>query len=369
MGALKGHEVEVIKKYPLALKHLEANRPYYAVCCGLDDRHTIPIFEKAFELSHETRLIPIAKGLDEVVDFAKAWDSDLARKEKEVPIGKEWLQDPLQTYEILRLFPQTSEWICSELAANAAANDRPVLFEGEPGTGKKTLAQEIHRLSQRGKAGAACRVLHCDSGAVQDQLVGVLQSNASGVLAPTVSSVELVEGGTLILAGIEHLQRPAQLALLELLEDPAMIFIRPGSRNRISVDVRIIATANCFLRPLLDDLFDGDLFYRLSLNYIRVPALRQQPDLVERLARKFLERLRAEPTKPMTAQPPPSQAGASAAEPFSPGALRVLKLYSWPRNIGELKSAMHYAALRAPSQIDVTHLPPWIVNAAGRAEQ
>ena len=96
---------------------------------------------------------------------------------------------------------------------------------------------------------------------------------------PSVSSVELAEGGTLILAGIEHLQKPAQLALLELLEDPAMIFIRPGSRNRISADVRIIATANCLLRPLLDDLFDGDLFYRLSLNYMRLPPLREQPDV------------------------------------------------------------------------------------------
>ena len=92
----------------------------------------------------------------------------------------EWLQDPLQMHKILELFRQTFERICSDLAARAAANDRPVLFEGEPGTGKRTLAEQIHRQSQRGKAGAACEVLHCDDGAVQDRLLGVMQPNASG---------------------------------------------------------------------------------------------------------------------------------------------------------------------------------------------
>ena len=91
--------------------------------------------------------------------------------------------------------------------------------------------------------------------------------------------------------------------------------------------------------------------------------------MCERLAREFLEGFRAEPMKATAAHTPPSQTGASTAEPFSAGALKVLKLYPWPRNIGELKSAIHYAALRSPGPIDVTHLPPWIVNAAGRAQQ
>ena len=134
--------------------------------------------------------------------------------------------------------------------------------KAEPGTGKRTLAEQIHRQSQRGKAGAACEVLHCDDGAVQDRLLGVMQPNASGVLVPSVSSVELAEGGTLILAGIEHLQKPAQLALLELLEDPAMIFIRPGAGTAFppmsgSLPRPTVCCGRCWTICLMAILFTG----------------------------------------------------------------------------------------------------------------
>jgi DNA-binding NtrC family response regulator len=116
----------------------------------------------------------------------------------------------------------------------------------------------------------------------------------------------------------------------------------------------------------LDDLFDGELFYRLSLNYLRLPPLRDQPAEIERLAREILTQLRAEPLTEKSA--PSTSASPTPPELFSPAALRALTRYPWPRNIRELNFAMHYAALRSTAEVDVAHLPPWIVNASARTE-
>jgi transcriptional regulator with AAA-type ATPase domain len=370
---LQGRKVTTLADYSATLEHLKKSEPYDAVCCGWDKKFTIPIFAKALERSAQTRCIAIGSSKPEerdwIEEFAKAWNADEALKKK--PFEKKWLlPDPFTSHDFRNLFPPTVEGLISELSSNAAVNDRPVLIEGEPGTGKKTLALEIHRLSQRGQTSAVSKIVHCDAGTSTEQLLGALQHSTSDQPTLTVSSLELAEGGTLILAGVEHLRRPAQATLLELLEDPAMTFIRPGSRNRISADVRVIATANLLLRPFLDDLFSSELFYRLSSNYIRLPALRERPMLVERLAGDLLRRLRSRAANAAVSQSVPSQSPA-AEGPFSPEALRVLNLYPWPNNLRELKFVIEYAALRAPApeQIDLLHLPPWLVNAADRAER
>ena len=351
LTVLNEREIVTFESYSKALEHVTKGPVYGTVCCGLSDKLSPQIFEKALERNARTRLIGIVRNLDQVNQFAQEWRK--GHKDQEL----EMLADPLVVAEVLKIFPPQSTVIEGFLDERCASNDWPVLIEGEPGTGKKRLAAQIHRLSSRSKA--EFRIVQCDERPVEGRLFARCKSPGCGAGPPEDSTVEQAEGGTVILAGVEQLQSASQLLLLELLEQQ----LTPAGSRIGRMDVRIIATANRSLRTVLDDLIRSDLFYALSANYIRLQPMRERPEDLERLAVEFVKRFRQETRDPDLIA---GAAGAGLEDLFSPHAVSILRSYPWPDNIPELKFALQYAFLRTRDQIDASHLPPWIVNRAAR---
>lgn len=376
---LKGRDFQTFEDYAKALEHLDTSPAYAVVCCGLDDRLAVRIFEKALERNEQARLIGIIRNKDQVKEFALKWKkarqpeflgetftvSDFQQLQliKKLPHDESEILSTKSAQNDLPLFHQPSQSKPDDLAAKSAENDFPVLIEGEPGTGKRTVAFHIHRLSMRGKARMPFRIVHCSEASIAGCLFGDSYTQSADQAQARPSPVEQAEGGTIILAGAEQLSNASQLALLEFLEGVSLGIAQLPLGRAIPPDVRVIATCNRALRPTLDRGFRSDLFYGLSSNYIRLLSLRERPDEIDGLVSGFLKSIRSR-NRGLEAGVA-DNSGESSSQ-FSPRAKAILRSYQWPGNIRELQFVIQYAALRATGQIDVAHLPPWVVNSTGR---
>lgn len=220
----------------------------------------------------------------------------------------------------------------------------PVVFLGETGTGKEVLARALHHASPR--AGKPFVPVNCGAlpgELLESELFGHVRGAFSGAFADKPGLFEAASGGTLLLDEIADLPSPLQVKLLRVLQDGEVR--RVGSNRSMSVDVRVIAATHKDLGALVElGLFRADLYYRIKVFSVRLPALRERREDILPLARQFLALERD----------PPRHLGPAVEE--------LLLRYGWPGNIRELSNAMRCASgLAEGPVVEPHHLPEDVV--------
>jgi DNA-binding NtrC family response regulator len=218
------------------------------------------------------------------------------------------------------------------------ANDAPVLFTGETGTGKELCARVTHLLSKRNLG----PFIPVDCGALPDhlfenELFGHMRGAFTDAGSDQKGLVSLAQGGTLFLDEIDSLSSTAQSKVLRLLQEHTY---RPlGSEVFKHADVRIIAATNRNLKELVDQkLFRVDLFFRIHVLAVRLPALRERRSDITILSRHFIEEI--------------CKTAGTPKKVLSQAAVNKLDQYNWPGNVRELYNTIQRAVLCSPgSQI------------------
>jgi transcriptional regulator with PAS, ATPase and Fis domain len=234
------------------------------------------------------------------------------------------------------------------LAERVAATPSTVLIGGESGVGKDLLARLIHQRSSR----ASGPFIKINSTAIpenllESELFGYEKGAFTGASTSKPGKFELADKGTLFLDEIGDIPLTIQVKLLRVLQERE--FERLGGIRTIKVDVRLIAATNRDLRAALEQgTFREDLYYRLNVVPIDIPALREHKEDIPELANLFLSRL--------------AQKSNTKLEGIKPEALRKLMDFHWPGNVRELENIIERACALAtgpfigPSDIQMDHL-------------
>jgi two-component system, response regulator FlrC len=228
------------------------------------------------------------------------------------------------------------------LAARVAATDCTVLVSGESGTGKEVLARFVHDRSPRSRQPfVAVNCAAIPENMLEAMLFGYERGAFTGATAAHPGKFEQAQGGTLLLDEISEMPLSLQAKLLRVLQEREVE--RLGSRTMVSLDVRVVATTNRDLRAEVKaGNFREDLFYRLCVFPMTIPALRERRDDVLPLAMRLLE-MRTSPG---------ARIPALAAD-----AAQLLLTYPWPGNIRELDNLLQRAAiLCGGAVIDASHI-------------
>jgi DNA-binding NtrC family response regulator len=231
-----------------------------------------------------------------------------------------------------------------------APTELPVLISGETGTGKEVVAKLLHERSGRSGAFVPVNCAALPESLAESELFGHARGAFTGATQAKKGLFLAAAGGTLFLDELGELPPGVQTKLLRVLEDH---LVRPvGGEQATRVDVRVIAATN---RHLPDEVaagrFRSDLYARLALVELRLPALRDRLEDLPALAAALLAR-----------------AGRPATR-LSVNALEALLLYDWPRNVRELDGVMRAALLGSGDEIDLPALPAPIREPLHRARQ
>ncbi|MBO5393093.1 MAG: sigma-54-dependent Fis family transcriptional regulator, partial [Pseudomonas sp.] len=216
-----------------------------------------------------------------------------------------------------------------------APTDSNVLIQGESGTGKELVARALHNLSRRAKApmiSVNCAAI--PESLIESELFGHEKGAFTGASAGRAGLVEAADGGTLFLDEIGELPLEAQARLLRVLQEGEIR--RVGSVQSQKVDVRLIAATHRDLKSLAKvGQFREDLYYRLHVIALKLPALRERGADVNEIANAFLARQSA-------------RVGRTDLK-FAPDAERAISHYSWPGNVRELENAVERAVILCES--------------------
>ncbi len=212
------------------------------------------------------------------------------------------------------------------IAKQYALTDSSIVIAGETGSGKEVFAQSIHNHSRR-KNGAfvAINCAALASQILESELFGYVAGACTGASQKGKPGlIELAHGGTLFLDEIGEMELATQSKLLRVLEEKKVM--RLGSDKLLPVDVRVITASNRDLRRCVEEqTFRRDLYYRLNVLKLSLPALRERPEDIEELAGYFLRQ---------------KTSGTGAAVRLTAEAARALKSYSWPGNVRELQNIL-----------------------------
>ena len=218
-----------------------------------------------------------------------------------------------------------------ERVEQVARSNAPVLLLGETGSGKEVVARAVHRASDRAPGPFVrvnCGAIPADL--IDSELFGHERGSFTGAVARRKGWFERADAGTLFLDEVAELPLPAQVRLLRVLQDG--VVQRVGGEQSITVDVRVVAATNRDLRAMMRaGQFREDLWYRLAVFPISLPALRDRIGDVPALALHFAQRAAAKLGLPMR---PPTEED-----------IRLLCAYEWPGNIRELGSVIERAAI------------------------
>jgi two-component system, NtrC family, response regulator PilR len=239
-----------------------------------------------------------------------------------------------------------------DLIQTVAPQSSRVLITGDSGTGKELVARAIHENSARSQAPFI--TINCGAfpeTLLESELFGYMKGAFTGANENRQGLFQAAHGGTLFMDEIGNMSLTMQVKLYRVLQEGK---VRPiGSTEESDVDVRIIAATNKdFEKEIAEGRFREDLYYRLSVIPIQVPALRERREDIPLLARHFLESFRKTMEKPI--------------EAVSPEAMTRLESYDWPGNVRELENTMERAvALESSREISLRVLPERIVNYSG----
>ena len=209
----------------------------------------------------------------------------------------------------------------------------PVLILGESGTGKEMVARALHRCSSQ-QSGPFIAI-NCNAipeNLLESELFGHERGAFTGAHAQRKGHIESASGGTLFLDEIGELPPAVQVKLLRFLQEKR--FQRVGGRQEILSDTRVIAATNANLQEAVaNGTFREDLYFRLAVMVVKVPALRERGDDVTALAKEFLHRYGTEHGKPRMT--------------LAPDAQRAVRLHQWSGNVRELQNRVQRAVIMA----------------------
>jgi DNA-binding NtrC family response regulator len=240
-----------------------------------------------------------------------------------------------------------------KLAQRVAVTDTTVLLLGETGTGKEVFAEAIHQASTRNnKPFVAINCSAFNKELLESELFGHKAGSFTGALKDKKGLFEEANGGTIFLDELGELDHDLQAKLLRVLESQQ--FIKLGDTKTTKVNVRVLAATN---RNLQDDVNEGtfrsDLFYRLSVFQITLPALRERRKDIGLLAKHYVSWFSAKVNK--------------HAPTLTPGFLEKLEVYNWPGNVRELKNVIERAIILSDNnELDATLLPYEFENPAAK---
>lgn len=244
-------------------------------------------------------------------------------------------ENRLSFEELVAVASSTREAI--SMARRAARSDIPILIEGESGTGKEIFARAIHGSSER--AGSPFVAVNC--GALPAQLVesilfGHEKGAFTGATEQRIGRFQEASGGTLFLDEVGELPLEAQVKLLRAIQtgevDPV------GATQPVKVDIRLVSATNRDLGEMIKmGGFREDLYYRLSVFPLKLPALRDRREDLPGLARMFLKRFAA--------------AESVAVEGFTQSAMEAIAHAEWPGNVRQLENTIHRSVVMADSPL------------------
>ena len=231
-----------------------------------------------------------------------------------------------------------------EMIRRAAPSSATVLIQGANGTGKDLVAHALHNLSPR--AQGPFLAVNCGAispSLIESELFGYEKGAFTGAYARKAGAFEAADHGTIFLDEIGELPLAMQVKLLRVLENRA--FPRVGGTEAVSVDIRVIAATNRDLRTLVaQGAFREDLFYRLNVVDIQLPALKDRRDDIPLLAARFVKEL--------------AEKDGVAVTGISPAAMKLLEAYDWPGNVRELRNTIEkMVVLSAGGVLDVADVP------------
>ncbi len=247
------------------------------------------------------------------------------------------------TPEILGQAPSMQEVF--RAIGRLAQSHATVLITGESGTGKELVARALHRHSPRAaKPFIAINTAAIPKDLLESELFGHERGAFTGAQTQRRGRFEQADGGTLFLDEIGDMPPDLQTRLLRVLSDGQ--FYRVGGHQPIKVNVRVIAATHQELEARVrQGLFREDLFHRLNVIRVRLPALRERAEDVALLARHFLQKSARE-------------LGVEAKR-LSEAALRHLAALPWPGNVRQLENVCHWLTVMAPGQnVEPADLPP-----------
>lgn len=269
---------------------------------------------------------------------------------EDTSLEQEYIRDHLPYVggvEILGHSPQMQEIF--ELIPILAQTDASVLITGETGTGKDMVAETIHRASKR----AHNPFIKVNCGALpesllESELFGHVRGAFTGATQDKPGMFRLADQGTIFLTEIGDLPLPLQIKLLSVLDDHD--FFPVGGSKKIKVDVRIIAATHRSLRERVEaESFREDLFYRLNVLRLHLPALRDREGDIQLLLDHFLQKFDTKLNK--------------GTRKFSPQSMRILNSYGYPGNVRELRNIVEYSANICHEQlIDGESLPRYLLS-------
>jgi NtrC-family two-component system response regulator AlgB len=238
--------------------------------------------------------------------------------------------------QVMRRLLETAERVASSVAT--------VMLLGESGVGKNVLARQIHRWS--GRRESPFIVVNCTTlseNLLESELFGHVRGAFTGAIKDKPGRLEAADGGTVFLDEIADLSAALQAKFLRFVEDQA--FERVGGQDTITVDTRLIVASNRDLEAeVAARRFRDDLFYRLNVIALRVPALRERSEDIMVLAERMLA---AETVR-----------NHRARLNFSAEAAAALTRYRWPGNVRELRNAIERAAVLARGDVITPDLLP-----------
>ena len=230
-----------------------------------------------------------------------------------------------------------------------AVSDSSILVWGESGTGKELIARAIHQISKRNRQ----NFVAVNAGSFANELFaseffGHSQGAFTGATTSKRGLLEEADRGTLLLDEIGELALPIQVKLLRVLQEGE--FFRLGSTKNLKVDVRIVAATNKNLHEeIKKGNFRKDLFYRLNMNSVYLPPLRERKDDIPLLANHFLKRF--------------SGVNEKQIEKISDAAMKLLLSYDYPGNIREMMNIINSAVIiESSNEIRKKSLPNYVLE-------
>jgi formate hydrogenlyase transcriptional activator len=288
--------------------------------------------ENAFAGSDAAFLAQVANQIALAVENAIAYGEIASLKDK---LTQEviYLQDEIRTELKFEEIVGNSHALRSVLeeVETVAPTDSTVLIYGETGTGKELIARAIHNLSSR-KSNAFVK-LNCaaiPTGLLESELFGHEKGAFTGAIAQRVGRFELAHRGTVFLDEVGEIPLELQPKLLRVLQERE--FERLGSTRTLRTDARLIAATNRDLAAMVEEQkFRSDLYYRLNVFPVRVPALRERREDIPLLVRHFVQQF--------------SRRINRGIETISSETMNTLVRYDWPGNIRELQNVIERAVI------------------------